>query len=73
MLDQLKDQRTKKRKSPAAAAPSPTKKAKVVDLIKECDLNNDGVTSFQEFLYILRRFADKEQFAFLGAQQISPC
>ncbi len=34
---------------------------KVVELIKECDINNDGVTSFQEFLYILRRFSDGEQ------------
>ena len=32
----------------------------VVELIKECDINNDGVISFQEFLYILRRFSDGE-------------
>jgi Ca2+-binding EF-hand superfamily protein len=32
----------------------------VIELIKECDLNGDGFISFQEFLYILRRFADQE-------------
>jgi hypothetical protein len=32
----------------------------VIELIKECDLNGDGFISFQEFLYILRRFAHIE-------------
>ena len=31
-----------------------------IQIIRECDINNDGATSFQEFCFILRRFAEQE-------------
>lgn len=46
---------------------------KVIELIKECDLNGDGFTGFDEFLYILKRFQDyltsEELEAFVEASQ----
>ncbi len=31
-----------------------------IQIIRECDLNNDGVTQFTEFCFILRRYSEQE-------------
>ena len=50
-----------------------TSRYKLIELIKECDLNGDGYTGFDEFLYILKRFQDyltsEELESFVEASQ----